>query len=97
MARGAGSEISGEAARRAVVFGGGVVGSARGYLGTGREKFSKTRDSLGGLISRGLLAAEEEGEVAPGEIGGLTGAGSGRSSAMAVPQLGRSSDEKSRK
>lgn len=87
MARGAGSDISGDAANP-----GGVVAPTLGY---GREKFSQTRDSLLSLSSCCLgLAADDD---VPGDLGGLIGAGTVWSLAMPVPQLARFSDEKSRK
>ena len=85
MARGAGSSISG-----GVVSGtagdGGVVGQDRGYLETGREKFSLARDSL-----RAWWAGYWR---VFGEAGGLI---LGTSTVVAVPSEPKSSLEKLRK
>jgi hypothetical protein len=75
-----------------MVLGGGVVEPALGYLGTGREKFSKTRDSLLALRSCCFGLIEDE---ALGELGGLV-AVEVRCS-LSAPPFVRSSDEKPRK
>lgn len=82
MARGAGSSVSGGGVS-GTAGGGGVVGQDRGYLETGREKFSLTRDSLRAWRW-----------YAFGEAGGLT---LGTSTVVAVPSERRSSLEKLRK
>lgn len=82
MARGAGSAISGGGVS-GTAGGGGVVGHERGYLETGREKFSVTRDSLRAWP-----------RYPSGEAGGLT---LGTSTVVAVPNAPRSSVEKLRK
>lgn len=85
MARGAGSSVPCEGGS-GTAEGGGVVGLVRGYLETGREKFSLTRDSLRAwfaLYSRVF-----------GETGGLM---LGTSTVVAVPNERRSSLEKLRK
>lgn len=84
MARGAGSGNSGEdASLGEEALGGGLVDPTLGNLGTGREKFSMTRDSLRPLRSRCLGLTDEE---PPGDAGGLVGGGGTTSSQpMAVP------------
>lgn len=83
MARGAGSGNSGEdASLGEEALGGGLVDPTLGNLGTGREKFSTTRDSLRPLRSRCLGLTDEP----PGDAGGLVGGGGTTSSQpMAVP------------
>lgn len=83
MARGAGSSVSGGGVS-GTAGGGGVVGHDRGYLETGREKFSLARDSLRAWF----------GCVVFGEAGGLA---LGTSTVVAVPSEPRSSLEKFRK
>lgn len=85
MARGAGSSVSGGGVS-GTAGGGGVVGQDRGYLETGREKFSLMRDSLRAWCAGYWRVF--------GEAGGLI---LGTSTVVAVPSEPRSSLEKLRK
>lgn len=82
MARGSGSAVSGGGVS-GTEGGGGVVGQERGYLDTGREKFSFARDPWRAWP-----------RVALGDTGGLK---LGSSTVVAVPNTARSSAEKFRK